>query len=249
LIVILTVKFDYNKKLRKIVQPKNKEIAALKEGQIMEFFVFRINKLKILNNREWGPGELKILSFITGEDVNLPVLDDLQRTTDPEQKKELIKVAAQSVLSSKVLMQLDNVRDGHQMTFGDTGYALYTAQKIPVSFNWSLIIFEIDEDVNNLGRKIDSVISAPEFDGFVDNVLALASAAANPAAAAGVAIAKYVFSLIANRMIENKDDQVGLVYQSFNRFEHYLHGERKRDDVPDLSNNVLIDYSIFGTTY
>jgi hypothetical protein len=23
----------------------------------------------------------------------------------------------------------------------------------------------------------------------------------------------------------------------------------KRDDVPDLSNNVRIDYSIFGTTY
>jgi len=47
----------------------------------------------------------------------------------------------------------------------------------------------------------------------------------------------------------NKDDQVGLAYQSFNKPEHYPHGERKRDDVPDLSNNVLIDYSIFGTKY
>jgi len=64
----------------------------------MEFFVFRLNKLKVLNNREWGPGELKLLSFVTGEDVNLPVLDDLQRTTDPEHKKQLIKAAAQSVL-------------------------------------------------------------------------------------------------------------------------------------------------------
>ncbi|MBT8763559.1 hypothetical protein KFV02_06390 [Desulfohalobiaceae bacterium Ax17] len=214
-----------------------------------ELFVFRLNKLKILDSREWGPGELKILSFITGEDVNLPVLDDLQRTTDPERKKQLIKVATQSVLSSKVLMQLDNVRDGHQMTFGDTGYALYTAQKIPESFNWRLIILEIDEDVNNLGRKLDNVINAPEFDGFVGNVLALASAAANPAAVAGVAIAKYVFGIIADTMIENKDDQVGLVYQSFTREEHYPHGERKRDNVPDLSNNVLVDYSIFGTTY
>lgn len=215
----------------------------------MEFFVFRLNKLKILNNREWGPGELKLLSFITGKDVNLPVLDDLQRTTDPEQKKRLIKAAAQSVLSAKVLMQLDNVRDGHQMTFGDTGYSLYTAEKIPVSFNWCLMLLEIDEDINNLGKKIDNVINAPEFDGFTANVLILASAATNPAAAAGVAIAKYVFGLVADTMIENKDDQIGLAYQSFNRFEHYLHGERKRDDVPDLSNNVRIDYSIFGTTY
>jgi len=215
----------------------------------MEFFVFRLNKLKILNNREWGPGELKLLSFITGQDVNLPVLDDLQRTTDPEQKKKLIRAAAQSVLSAKVLMQLDNVKDGHQMTFGDTGYALYTADKIPISFNWSLMLMEIDEDINNLGKKIDGVIQAPAFDGFVDNVLILAGAAANPAATAGVAVAKYVFSLVADTLIENKDDQIGLAYQSFNRFEHYLHGERKRDDVPDLSNNVLIDYSIFGTTY
>jgi len=105
-----------------------------------------LNKLKILNNREIGPGELKLLSFVTGEGVNLPVLDDLKRTTDPEVKKQLIQAAAQSVLSAKTLMQLDNVKDGHQMTFGDTGYALYRADKIPVDFNWSLMVFEIDED-------------------------------------------------------------------------------------------------------
>ena len=215
----------------------------------MEFFVFRLNKLKVINNRDWGPGELKMLSFVTGQDVNLPVLDDLQRTTDPELKKQLITAAAQSVLSAKVLMQLDNVRDGHQIFFGDTGYALYTTDKIPVSFNWSLMLFEIDEDINNLGEKIDAVVDAPGFDGFVSNVLVLAGAAANPAAAAGIAIAKYVIGLVANSMIGNKDDQIGLAYQSFNRFEHYLHGERKRDDVSDLSGNVRIDYSIFGTSY
>ena len=146
-------------------------------------------------------------------------------------------------------MQLDNVKDSHQMTFGDTGYALYTANKIPVSFNWSLMLLEIDEDINNLGEKIDGVINAPGFDGFVDNVLVLARAVTNPAAAAGIAIAKYIFGLVAETMIENKDDQIGLAYQSFNKFEHYPYGERKRDGVPDLSNNVFIDYSIFGTTY
>lgn len=215
----------------------------------MEFFVFRLNKLKVINNRDWGPGELKMLSFVTGQDVNLPVLDDLQHTTDPELKKQLITAAAQSVLSAKVLMQLDNVRDGHQILFGDTGYALYTTDKIPVSFNWSLMLFEIDEDINNLGGKIDGIVDAPGFDGFVSKVLVLAGAAANPAAAAGIAIAKYVIGLVADSMIDNKDDQIGLAYQSFNRFEHYLHGERKRDDVSDLSGNVRIDYSIFGTSY
>jgi hypothetical protein len=215
----------------------------------MEFFVFRLNKLKILDNREWGPGELKMLSFVTGKDVNLPALDDLQRTTDPAIKKQLIQEAAQSVLSAKTLMQLDNVTDDAEITFGDTGYALYTSDQIPVAFNWSLMIFEIDEDVNALGRKIDGIISAPEFDGFAQSLLTLVSAAANPAEVAGVAIAKYIFEHIAEAMIEDKDDQVGLAYQSFNRFEHYPKGRRKKNDVPDLSNNVRIDYSIFGTKY
>jgi len=214
-----------------------------------EFFVFRLNELKILNNREWGAGEVKLLSFVTGGDVNLPVLDDLQRTTEPERKKELIKAATQTVLSSKVLMQLDNVKDGHIMTFGDTGYALYTSSKIPISFNWTLMLFEIDEDINNLGKDIDGVINRPEFDSFVNDVLILASAATNPVAAAGVEIAKYTVGVVAKSMIKNKDDQIGLAYLSFNKFEHYPHGERKRDDVPDLSGNVFIDYSIFGTTY
>lgn len=214
-----------------------------------EFFVFRLDELKILNNREWGKGEVKLLSFVTGADVNLPVLDDLQRTTEPERKKELIKAATQSVLSSKVLMPLDNVKDDHIMTFGDTGYALYTSSKIPISFNWALMLFEIDEDINNLGKDIDGVINRPEFDSFVNDVLILASVATNPVAAAGVAIAKYTLGIVAKSMIKNKDDQIGVSYLSFNKFEHYPHGLRKRDDVPDLSGNVFIDYSIFGTTY
>ena len=47
----------------------------------------------------------------------------------------------------------------------------------------------------------------------------------------------------------DRDDQVGLYYLSLNRLEHYPNGERKRDEVPDLSNNVRVDYSIFGTPY
>jgi hypothetical protein len=215
----------------------------------MEFFAFRINKIKILKNREWGKGEVKLLSFVTGKDVNLPPLDDLQRTTDTSKKKRLIKAATQSVLSAKVLMRIDNIQDGHKMTFGDTGYALYTTDNIPVSFNWSLLAFELDEDINAIGQQIDDVVNKPEFDGFIDNVLTLTAAAANPAAAAGVAIAKFVFGVVTKAMIKKVDDQIGIVYQSFNRFEHYPHGERKKDDVPDLSNNMFVDYSIFGTTY
>ena len=214
-----------------------------------EFFAFRLNKIKILNNREWGPGEVKLLSFITGQDGALPVLEDLQRTTSVKKKKQIIQTATQTVLASKILMQVDSVRDGHQMTFGDTGYALWTSEKIPISFNWSLLAFEIDEDINALGKKIDAIVKSDAFNGFAANLLTILGAATNPAAVAGVAIAKFAFGVIAGVMLENKDDQIGVAYQSFNRFEHYPHGERKKDDVPDLSNNMFIDYSIFGTTY
>jgi hypothetical protein len=215
----------------------------------MEFFVFRINKLNILKNREWGRGEVKLLSFVTGKDVNLPDLSGFQRTRDTEEKRQLIRAAAQSVLSAKVLIQIENVRDGHIMTFGDTGYALYTADHIPVSFNWSLLAFELEEDVNEIGSRLQRVLDEPSFDAFTSNVITLVGAAANPAAEVGVAVAKFVLGVVTETMVRDRDDQIGVLYQSFNRFEHYPHGERKRDDVPDLSNNMLVDYSIFGTVY
>lgn len=215
----------------------------------MEFFVFRINKLTILRNREWGRGEVKLLSFVTGQDVNLPDLSGFQRSGDTEVKRQLVRAAAQSVLSAKTLIQIENVRDGHIMTFGETGYALYTANRIPVSFNWSFLAFELDEDINEIGGRLDTVLSEPGFDTFTSNVLTLAGAAANPAAEVGVAVAKFVFGVVTENMMRDRDDQIGILYQSFNKFEHYPHGERKRDDVPDLSNNMLIDYSIFGTEY
>ena len=133
-----------------------------KGGMNVEFFVFRINKLSILKNREWGRAEVKLLSFVTGQDVNLPDLSGFQRAGD-EEKRQLIRAAAQSVLSAKTLIQVENVRDGHIMTFGDTGYALYTADRIPVSFNWSFLAFELDDDIREIGRRLDAVLNDPGF--------------------------------------------------------------------------------------
>ena len=215
----------------------------------MEFFVFRINKIRILKNREWGKAEVKLLSFVTGQDVNLPDLSGFQETTDDEERMALIRAAAQSVLSAKVLIQIEQVRDGHMMTFGDTGYALYTADRIPPSFNWSFLAFELDRDIREIGSRINAIVEGPRFDRFARDLLTLAGAAHHPASALGLAIARFVFDVVTDNLLRDRDDQIGVLYQSFNRFEHYPHGERKRDDVPDLSNNMLIDYSIFGTEY
>ena len=133
----------------------------------MEFFVFRINKIRILKNREWGKAEVKLLSFVTGQDVNLPDLSGFQETTDDEERMALIRAAAQSVLSAKALIQIEQVRDGHMMTFGDTGYALYTADRIPPSFNWSFLAFELDRDIREIGSRINAIVEGPRFDRFL----------------------------------------------------------------------------------
>lgn len=215
----------------------------------MEFFAFRINKLKILKNREWGEGEVKLLSFVTAGDTPPPVLDQLLHTNDPAAKKQIIQSASQQVLSAKEFIEIDHISDGHVMTFGDAGYALYTADKIPVSFNWTFLAMESDEDINALGQRIDDMIGSPDFDLFTTNLLTILATAVTPQITAGIAIGKFLSRAITKAMIENKDDQIGVYYLSLNRMEHYPHGERKKDDVLDLSNNLAVDYSIFGTTY
>jgi len=135
------------------------------------------------------------------------------------------------------------------MTFGDAGYALYTTDKIPVSFNWTFLAMESDEDINALGQRIDDIIGSTDFDSFTTNLLTVLTTAVTPQITAGIAIGKFLSRATTKAMIKNKYDQVGVYYLSLNRMEHYPHGERKRDDVQDLSNNLLVDYSIFGTTY
>jgi hypothetical protein len=139
--------------------------------------------------------------------------------------------------------------DGHVLTFGDSGSALYTAMRIPVSLNLTLLILESDEDVVELGRRIDTEVDGKDFDIFASSVLTLLATAATPQLTAAAAIAKFVSRAIPQVLVRNRDDQVGLYSLSLNRMEHYPNGERKRDDVPDLTNNVRVDYSIFSTTY
>ena len=214
-----------------------------------QFFAFRINRVKILKNREWGAGELKMISFVSTGDEAPSALDGLLQTSDPDTKRKILREASRQMLSVKEFIQVHEIRDGHVLTFGDSGYALYTAMRIPVSLNWTFLILESDEDVVELGRRIDTVVDGKDFDTFASSALTLLATAAAPQLTAAAAIAKFVSRAIPQVLVRNRDDQVGLYYLSLNRMEHYPNGERKRDDVPDLTNNVRVDYSIFGTTY
>ncbi len=93
---------------------------------------------------------------------------------------------------------------------------------------------------------VDDIINDSEFGKFTDNISSLLGSVPNPSLTAAVAISKFAVNVISKVAKQNHDDLIGILYTSLNRRQHYPHGERKRDRVPDLSNNMLIDYSIFG---
>ncbi|MFQ5991663.1 MAG: hypothetical protein ACE5NA_04415 [Nitrospiraceae bacterium] len=217
-------------------------------------FYFRINKIKIKDNREapkfllFGPdlAEVKLFSFVTTGNVSLPSLDELLSTENEDRKREIIKSAVQQVASSRLFTEIKNIKDNSVMTFGDTGYVLYQSETIPDDLNWSFIAIESDKNVRTLGARMDTVVSHKGFDNFAKNLLKVLAGATIPSYTAAVEIGKFVVSVTAETLKENDDDLIGILYMSLNRREHYLRGERKKDDVWDLTNNMQVDYSIFA---
>lgn len=214
-------------------------------------FYFRINKLQIFDNHEGGffqrdLAQVKLMSFVTTDNSDIPNLDALVRETDAAKKKQLVADVVQQVVSARLLTEIDNVTDNAVLTFGDTGYVLYQSKAIPTDFNWCFVAMEGDENVREIGAELESIVNHPDFDGFASNLAMLIVGAVNPAYTAGVAIAKFVTKIAAGILKTNGDDQLGILYMSLNKREHYPHGERKKDDVPDLTNNMRIDYSIFA---
>ncbi len=214
-------------------------------------FYFRINKLKITDNREsflfWdAPAEVKIISFVNVGNDQLPDMTEFVRATDPARKREIVQQAVRAVAAARIFTEIDNVKDNHVFTFGDTGYVLFQASSIPQDFNWNLIVIESDSDVRNIGEMIDGVVRDSSFGRFVDSLGTLLSASGNPQFTAAVEISKFIVSVVAQQLRNNQDDLIGVLYMSLNRREHYPHAVRDRQDVSDLTGNMLIDYSLFG---
>jgi hypothetical protein len=218
-------------------------------------FFFRLNKLKIVDNHEkrqvlqlFGSdtAEVQLSSFITTDWTHLPELGELLATDNSRRKQELTAQAVARVVDSRVLTTIQNVTDNHEMTFGDTGFVLYQSEQIPEQFDWILLAIESDQDVRDLGEEMNSVLQNTEFQSTLDQTLALTATAANPSYTAAVSIGKLVTKMLAQQYRQNDDDMIGVLYTSLNRREHYPHGERKKDKVPDLTNNMFVDYSIFG---
>jgi hypothetical protein len=217
-------------------------------------FYFRINRLFIYDNKEGkrfllfgaDTAELKMISFVATEHSQLPDMSEFLQTTDEKRRKEIMQQAVTQVVSSRVINEVENIKDQGEVLFGNTGYVLYSHEEIPESFDWQLIVYESDKSIREHSEVVQDMVSHKEFDSFVQNVAALAKSAANPALAAAVAIGKYAIKVSTEVAKKNKDDLIGVLYTSLIREEHYPHAERKVDRCWDLTRNMQVDYSIFG---
>ncbi|HBR56092.1 MAG TPA: hypothetical protein DEA22_01255 [Blastocatellia bacterium] len=217
-------------------------------------FYFRINKVKILNNKTgkgiFGSGSdkatVQLWSLIVNGNIDLPNLEEMMATNDQARKKEIVSDIVQKVAASRRLTPIESVRDNMDVFFGDTGYVLFQSREIPMDFSWQFAAIKLNNKTRDIGREMQNVINHNDFDPFANSLPALVGATVNPAFTAAVEVGKFIFGILANNSAHKKDKQLGLLYMSLNRVEHYLHGVRDRQDVPDLSGNMRVDYSIFA---
>ncbi|MFD1601686.1 hypothetical protein ACFSJW_16705 [Flavobacterium artemisiae] len=209
-------------------------------------FYVRLNRLRIIKNGDLiGKGEIQFMSFINQSTDSFPNLNEFFETNDEARKKEIIKESVSNVIQSRILMTINKVKDKSLITFGDTGYIVFKDEKIPKDFSWQIIGVELDKKTRDNAGLIKAVLTDSNVNVITNGIQALAKTT-NPISGAVVELSKLVVGLILDIAKNKKDDQVGYYLSSFIEKLDYPNGIRDRQDVPDLTGNMFVDYSIFG---
>lgn len=209
-------------------------------------FYLRLNKVRILNNRELlGKAEIQLMSFVTLGDADFPMLADFFKTNDDKQKKELIKQAVTKVVSSRIMPEIQKIKDNQIIYFGDCGYNLYVSETIPDNFNWLLLAIDIDKKQRDNAALMGDILTDKNIGSMVTSIGSLATLS-NPVTAAVTSLTSMVADSLIKVFKQERDDQAGLLLTSFIRSQHYPYGKRDREDVPDTTGNMFIDYTIFA---
>jgi len=209
-------------------------------------FYLRLNKVRILNNREMlGKAEIQLMSFVTLGDSDFPMLNDFYKTNDENEKKKLVKTAIESVVSSRIMPEIQKIKDNQVIFFGDSGYNVFVSKKIPKDLNWMLLAIELDSKTRSNADLLKSILTESTIGTIVGALSSLASLS-NPMTSAVTTL----LSLVSNALIDvfknDKDDQAGLLLTSFEKQQHYPNGKRDKQNVPDTTGNMFIDYTIFA---
>lgn len=221
-------------------------------------FYFRIDRVRFLDNGGVKSGlgifghdfaKVKFLSFITRSDQNAPDLDDWIRNNDSTAKRSALRNLVNEAISTRILTEVDRVRDNVTVSFGDTGLILYEAKEIPEEFTWTFLAIRSSRDLREAADEAKDVLQDRGFASFSASLLGLikaGSSVVNPAYAAGIEVAKYVAQVGARRLMKRGDRKLGAVTMSFIRPEHYPQGVRESRDIHDMTGNMFFDYTIFG---
>jgi hypothetical protein len=215
-------------------------------------FYARINKLKIFDNKEGFLGlfkraEIRIYSY-AAEHISSLTLADLAGLSDDNARKDKLAETVQSAmdeLSQSYSLDIDGVKDNQTLLFGESGLVLYQSAHIPNRLNMQLWVIESDEDVRRFSVDMEQIAGDDTFKGLVAAAGA-ALAITNPILTGTIGVGRVVLSLLRKKLKTNKDDLVGYWQCALNRQEHYPHGIRDRQDIPDSTGNILVDYTLFG---
>jgi hypothetical protein len=223
-------------------------------------FYARINKIKIFSNREGFPGlfdraEVKVYGLAGKPESVLKVQDlitELSGVSDDKTEEALQKKLLDAVKTEAKNLQLlqmlpiKKVKDNEVLTFGEEGILLYKSEETPEELSMHLWLTELDNDIRDLSLTTDDILKSSEFSSLLKAGMA-ALAITTPVITASITLTGLTFRLILKKALaSNHNDLIGYWHETLNRSEHYPHGIRNREDVPDSTRNMQIDYTLFS---
>jgi hypothetical protein len=172
---------------------------------------------------------------------------DLLELSGAEREQQLLEavLADGREFNQSCSLAVDGVKDNQSMLFGESGLVIYRSDVIPATLDVQIWVIESDEDIRRFALDADEVIDSDAFKGLLTAATA-ALAVTNPLLTGAIAVGGVTTNLLRKKLRSNKDDLVGYWQCSRNRAEHYPHGVRDRQDIPDTTGNIRIDYTLFG---
>jgi hypothetical protein len=224
-------------------------------------FYTRINKIKVFDNREgflglFNKAEMRIYSYVTaasiGKDIHKDTpfltLSDLADLSDETARKQKLLEAVQAEankFAQSNSIEVNGVKDNQSLLFGDAGLVIYQSDFIPASLRIQLWMIESDEDIRRFVVEAEQITESAAFKGLTAAV-GLALTVTNPILTAAISVGGILTHLLRQKLRTSKDDLVGYWQCVLNREEHYPYGVRDKQDTPDTTGNIQVDYTLFG---
>ena len=120
-----------------------------------------------------------------------------------------------------------------------------TAEIVTEDLNWMFLAKELDNRTRTNAGLVSAILTDKNISTVVDSITPLASIA-KPVASAVTELTTFAAKALTEVFKNNRDDQAGLFLASFIEKEHYPFGKRDKEDVPDLTANMFLNYTIFA---